>query len=151
MITKHDNLFALNGDGFTCLLKVNQYGLPELIYFGAPVRPEDAAALTPAVGTGWGSSVLMNDSDPASCADVMPLAWSGSGRGDYRESPLELEDEHGPMAPVFRFVDSRVTEGILPMKEHQLSAHPDKFPLTVQERVHQRPEAQDAYQMHVLF
>ena len=116
MITKHDNLFALSGDGFTCLLKVNQYGLPELIHFGAPVRPEDAAALTPAVGTGWGSSILMNDSDPASCADVMPLAWSGSGRGDYRESPLELEDENGPMAPVFRFADSRVTEGILPMK-----------------------------------
>ncbi len=115
MITQLDNLFALHGEGFTCLLKVNSYGLPELIHFGAPLSHEDAAALTPAVGTGWGSSILMNDSDPASCADVMPLAWSGSGRGDYRESPLELEDENGPMAPVFRFAGSRIGLEIVPM------------------------------------
>jgi len=114
VITKHDNLFALNGDGFTCLLRVNRYGLPELLHFGAPVSHEDAAALTPAVGTGWGESLLMEESDPASCADVMPLAWSGSGRGDYRESPLELEDENGPMVPVFRYADSEIVEGSVP-------------------------------------
>ncbi len=116
MITRHDNLFVLNGDGFTCLLKVNGYGLPELIHFGAPVSAEDAAALTPAVGTGWGSSILMDERDPASCADAMPLAWSGCGRGDYRESPLELEDENGPMAPAFRWVGCEITDGILPME-----------------------------------
>ncbi len=115
MITKHDNLFALNGDGFTSLIKVNQYGLPELLHFGVPVRAEDAAAFAPAVGTGWGSSVLLDENDPASCADVMLLAWSGSGRGDYRESPLELEDEAGPMVPVFRYTGHAITEGILPM------------------------------------
>ena len=91
MITKHHDLFALQDDGFTCLIRVNKYGLPELIHFGAPVSAEDAAALTLAPGTGWGSSVLLEDSDPSSCADAMALAWSGSGRGDFRESPLELE------------------------------------------------------------
>ena len=34
--------------------------------------------------------MLLNDQDTASSPDVWPLAWSGSGRGDYRESPLEL-------------------------------------------------------------
>jgi len=115
MITRQDDLFALQGDGFACLLRVNRYGLPELIHFGAPVSMEDAAALTPAVGTGWGSSVLLEESDPASCADVMPLAWSGSGQGDYRESPLELEDENGPIVPQFRYAGSRTEEGTLPM------------------------------------
>ena len=116
MITKHDNLFALHGDGFSCLVQVNRYGLPELIHFGAPVHAEDAAALAPAVGTGWGSSVVLEDSDPASCADVMPLAWSGCGQGDYRESPLELEDEAGPMVPQFRYLGYAIAEGIIPMK-----------------------------------
>ena len=116
MIAKHDNLFALHGDGFSCLVQVNRYGLPELIHFGAPVHAEDAAALGPAVGTGWGSSVVLEDSDPASCADVMPLAWSGCGQGDYRESPLELEDEAGPMVPRFRYLGYAIAEGIIPMK-----------------------------------
>ena len=115
MIQRYNNLFALHGDGFTCLLKVNEYGLPELVHFGAPVSHEDAAALTPVVGTGWGSSILLCESDPASCADVMPLAWSGSGRGDYRESPLELEDENGPLAPALRYHSSRIVEDAVPM------------------------------------
>ena len=115
MISKHENLFAIQGDGFTCLLKANQYGLPELIHFGAPVSAEDAAALTLAPGTGWGSSVLLEDSDPSSCADAMALAWSGSGRGDFRESPLEMEDENGPVVPVFRYAGHDIAEGIIPM------------------------------------
>ena len=115
MITKHNDLFALHGDGFTCLIRVNRYGLPELLHFGAPVKAEDAAALAPAAGTGWGESILLEESDSASCADVMPLAWSGCGRGDYRESPMELEDENGPMASLFRIAGSSITDGILPM------------------------------------
>ena len=115
MIAQHENLFALHGEGFSCLLRVDQYGLPKLIHFGAPVSPLDADVLTVNPSLGWGASILLNDSDTASGPDFTPLAWSGCGRGDYRDTPMELEDENGPMAPLFRFAGAAVTDGIIPM------------------------------------
>ena len=115
MIAQHENLFALNGDGFTCLLRINRYSQPELIHFGAPVSVLDTQALAPAPSLGWGASILLNEEDLTSGPDFTPLAWSGCGRGDYRDAPMELEDEKGPIAPLFRFTGSGITDGIIPM------------------------------------
>jgi alpha-galactosidase len=62
----------------------------EQLHFGAPVDIEDAQAFALQPGIGWGSMVLLEEGKTESCPDVVGLAWSGSGRGDYRESPLEL-------------------------------------------------------------
>ena len=83
-----------------------------MLHFGEPVRTEDADALMFRPGLGWGGAVLLEAGDPASCADVMPLAWSGAGRGDYRESPLEL----GGVSTDFRYVDYEITNSAAPMK-----------------------------------
>ena len=90
MIEFKNDIFAIHGDGFSCLMGLTPYGQLEQLYFGSPVRTEDAYAFRFQPGLGWGSAVLLNDQDTASSPDVWPLAWSGSGRGDYRESPLEL-------------------------------------------------------------
>ncbi len=91
MIECKDGLFHLSNAQLSCLLRVGRYGLLELLHFGAPVPAYDAAALACRPGIGWGASLLLNEADPASCPDVLPLAWSGSGRGDFRESPLEMD------------------------------------------------------------
>ena len=90
MIEVKDGLFHLKNDALSCILQVNRYGLLEQVHFGAPVDSGDVDALSCRPGLGWGSCLLLNDADTASCPDVMSLAWSGSGRGDFRESPLEL-------------------------------------------------------------
>ena len=90
MITFEKNNFCLQGDGFTCLMRVNPWGALEQLYFGPPVAAEDWAAFATQPGLGWGASVLLEDGNTASCLDAMPLAWSGSGRGDYRETPLDV-------------------------------------------------------------
>ena len=90
MITYENGIFSLQGEGFTCLLRVNQWKLLEQLYFGPAVAASDWEAFACQPGIGWGSSVLLETGNPASCPDAMPLAWSGSGRGDYRESPLEV-------------------------------------------------------------
>ena len=90
MITYENGLFALQGDGFTCLLRVNEWKLLEQLYFGPTVALSDWEAFACQPGIGWGGSVLLETGNTASCPDAMPLAWSGSGRGDYRESPLEI-------------------------------------------------------------
>ena len=90
MIEVNNGLFHLKNDSLSCLLRVNRYGLVEQIHFGAPIDTGDAEALACNPGLGWGGSLVLNDADPASCPDHMSLAWSGSGRGDFRESPLEM-------------------------------------------------------------
>ncbi len=109
MIEHNNGFFGLHGRDFSCLLRINPYGLPELLHFGQPVQTEDAPAFLSQPGPGWGTSILLADKDPASCADAMPLAWSGAGRGDYRESPLEL----GGKPADFRFHHFEITEGIV--------------------------------------
>ena len=112
MIEYKNGIFGLHGQGFSCLLRVNAYGLLEQLHFGHPVRTEDAEAFVCRPGLGWGESVLLKDGDTESCADAMPLAWSGSGRGDYRESPLEL----GGISTDFRYDSHEIFHGIEEME-----------------------------------
>ena len=111
MIEYGNSVFALHGEDYTCLLEINEYGLPALLHFGKRVALADANAFRLQPGLGWGASVLLKDGDTASCADAMALAWSGSGRGDYRESPLELAGK----ATDLRFDSYEIMDGIAPM------------------------------------
>ena len=91
MIEVNNGFFHLKNDALSCLLRVNRYGLVEQVHFGAPVETSDAEALCCAPGLGWGGSLLLNDHDTGSCPEQISLAWSGNGRGDFRESPLEMD------------------------------------------------------------
>lgn len=93
MILVKNGLFYLKNDSFSYLFQADGLGLLRHIHFGVPVQPEDAGALSCQPGLGWGSSLLLDEEDSASGPDFLPLEWSGSGRGDYRESPLELEGQ----------------------------------------------------------
>ena len=111
MIEYKDGFFGLHGDGFSCLLRVNPYGLLELLHFGESVQTADGEAFLCRQGLGWGTSVLLDDADASSCPDAMPLAWSDSGRGDYRESPIALAG----CSTDFRYADHEILEGGVPM------------------------------------
>ena len=111
MITYENGLFALQGDGFTNLMRVNQWGLLEQLYFGPAVSASDWTAFQPEPGIGWGASILLETGSNSSCPDAMPLAWSGSGRGDYRESPLDIG-----ASTDFRYESHRILEEAVPME-----------------------------------
>jgi len=104
--------FGIHGEGFSCLLRVNEYGLVEMLHFGEPVSTADAEAFILRPGLGWGESVLLREGDTASCPDAMALAWSGPGRGDYRESPVEL----GGLPADFRYAGYEILDGAVPME-----------------------------------
>jgi len=112
MIEYKDGIFGIHGEGFSCLLRINDYGLLEMLHFGELVKTEDAEVFSCRPGLGWGEAVLLKEGDSASCADAMPLAWSGAGRGDYRESPLEL----GGTSTDFRYCSHEITKGPAFMK-----------------------------------
>ena len=89
MISYENGLFYLGTENFSYVFRIAKHGQLEHLHFGAPVQIGDAEALACKPGTGWGSSV--NYDTDGTCLDYLPLEWSGSGRGDYRESPVGLE------------------------------------------------------------
>ena len=121
MITEKNGVFHIQTETYSYLLKINAWGLPEHLHFGAPVQTEDAVALSCRPGLGWGSNILLDPEDTASCPDTLPLEWSGSGRGDYRESPVELAGQ----STDFRYAGFRVIEGSVPMVSGLPQAHGD--------------------------
>ena len=110
MIRFEHNFFHLSTKNYSCLLRIDHNGLLQQLHFGAPIAQEDAQAFVYDPGLGWGSSVLLHQGDNASCMDAMPLCWSGSGRGDYRESPLEVG-----FATDFRYATHHIHEGTVEM------------------------------------
>ena len=110
MIYCKDNVFLLKNDTLSYLFRVGKYGELEHLHFGAPVELTDADAFACRPGLGWGASVLLEDGDSESCLEFKPLEWSGSGRGDYRESPLEVG-----ISTELRYVNYRILNGIAPM------------------------------------
>lgn len=107
----HDNgIFLLKNQEFSYLFRVGPYGELQHLHFGAPIEISDAKALAVIPGPGWGSNVLLEDSDPNSCLEYLPLEWSGSGRGDYREAPLEIG-----AATELRYVNHYILEGPAPI------------------------------------
>lgn len=111
MITEQNGVFHIRTETYSYLFKIDDYGIPEHIHFGSPVQTGDAGALSCRPGIGWGSNVLLKEGDPASCMDALALEWSGSGRGDYRESPLELLGGSSD----FRYGGFEILKGSVPM------------------------------------
>ena len=99
--------FLLKNESLSCLLRISGDKV-ELLHFGAPVGEEDAGALACTQGPGWGCSTMYGDI----CLDTLPLAWSESGTGDFRESPLTVLKGGVPVAPDCRFIEARCTKGI---------------------------------------
>ena len=110
---QHDNgVFHLKTEAYSYLFRVSPWGTLEHLHFGMPLRTEDAEAFLCRSGLGWGTCILLEEGNTASCPDDKALEWSGSGRGDYRESPLEL----GGLPSDFRYKDFRILDGIVPME-----------------------------------
>ena len=77
MIQHKNRVFLLKNQNFSYMLRINDYGLPEHLHFGAPLELSDGRAMQHLPGIGWGESVLLDDKDTASCPDALPLEWSG--------------------------------------------------------------------------
>ena len=104
-------VFYIGNKSMSALLTVN-YGKLELTHFGAPVKPEDAEAMSCCSRLGWGCDVLYREGDTASGLDTLPLAWSGTGTGDYRETPLEILLDGKSIAPDFVYSGYEIIEGV---------------------------------------
>lgn len=119
MITEENRVFHLKTDMYSYILRINDYGQPEHLHFGIPVESGDAAAFACVPGLGWGGSMLLKAGDTGSCPDDKPLEWSDCGRGDFRESPLELSG----LSTNLRYASFEITEGTVPFSCSLPQAH----------------------------
>ncbi len=110
MISYNNNVFHIQGESFSYLFRITPQGYPEHLHFGDPVTDTDANALAVKPGLGWGGSVLA-DQKSSLCLDVLPLEWSASGRGDYREMPIALDSS----VLDFHFRAYRIIDGSIGM------------------------------------
>ena len=115
MIEIHDGLFCLHTDTTSLLLRVTPFGHLEMLHYGGRVTAADADALRVKNSSPYGCSVDYSPDDTFYSLDTLPLAWSGAGRGDYRESPVELESAAGSSTD-FRYRSHERMEGTAPME-----------------------------------
>ncbi len=118
MIEYLKNVFALCGETYSYLFRVDADGFPEQLYFGAPGPTlADAEYLAAKPFLDFGASV--NYDEKRLSLESRPLEWSGSGRGDYRVSPLELEEG----GTDFRYASHRCLRTTVPMRSTLPQAH----------------------------
>ena len=113
MITVKHGVFHLQNEKSSYLFRVRD-GFLEHLHFGARVNASDADALAVRPGCGWGDSTLYREGSNANCLDILPLEWSGCGRGDYRESPVELAQNGLPISTEFRYTGCEALKTPLP-------------------------------------
>ena len=132
MIAYTDGVFSLTGKGFSYLFRLTGSGQPEHLHFGPAVSARDAQALACKPGTGWGDNILY-DQDSKLCLNFPPLEWSGSGRGDYRESPISIERKGDAIPTDFRYVCHEILDGPIPSTLPQARYGGESLKLTLED------------------
>ena len=99
------NLIHISNEKLSCILRI-RYGKAELLHLGAPLSEADSGALHFDPVLGWAPDVLYKAGDTRSCLDVLPLAWSERGTGDYRETPIELLLDDEDVCPDFVYASA---------------------------------------------
>ena len=111
MIAYNNEVFLLTGRNYSYAIRHGGFKHLEHLHFGAKIQAGDAAAMAVKPAPGWGCSVVYEDT---CCLDVLPLEWSGSGRGDYRESPVEISMDGQAVPGEFLYQSHRILEGGVP-------------------------------------
>ena len=119
-ITYDKGVFALDTDRTSYIFRVTKFRHLEHIHYGERVRASDAEALSVKHDIQLGSSVMYDVSDDCYCLDNLCLEWSGVGRGDYRQTPIEVKMPDGSFSSDFLYDSHEIVRGCLPM--HSLPA-----------------------------
>ena len=115
-ITVNGGVFLLRTKDSSYIFRKTKFGHLEHIHYGEPVEAGDVAALELKRDIQLGSSVMYDKSDDAYCLDNMCLEWSGVGRGDFRQTPLEAKLADGCFANDFVCESHEIRSGCVPMK-----------------------------------
>ena len=115
-ITYDKGVFALDTDRTSYIFRVTKFRPLEHVHYGERVRASDAEALSVKHDIQLGSSVMYDESDDCYCLDNLCLEWSGVGRGDYRQTPIEAKMPDGSFSSDFLYDSHEIVSGCIPMQ-----------------------------------
>ena len=109
-------VFHLLGPATSYMFRVTRHGHLEHIHWGRRVTTEDADALTTKTSPN-GYQVAYADDDPSYSLDLLPLEWSGLGKGDFRLPAAELKMPDGGFVTDFRYRSHTIVDGVIPCQD----------------------------------
>ena len=110
-------IFILETKNTGYVFQVTKFGHLEHIYYGSKLAQYDLGGLRRKRNVVIGSSIAYHEEDPLYSLDILPLEWSGIGRGDYRFSPAEIKMPDGSFVCDFLYADHKIHEGCVPSAE----------------------------------
>ena len=117
MITEKEGIFYLNTKNTTYVFGLTKFKHLEHIYYGTKVTSEvEIGAIRHKQSAQTGTTVMYDPSDENYSMDTLPLEWSGCGRGDYRNNPLEAKMSDGTFITDFTFQKYEIIQGNVPMQ-----------------------------------
>ncbi len=119
MIRQDQGVFFLDTNRTGYIFRISGQGHPEHIFYGTRLEDPNIESLLLKRTAGVGGTVAYDESDPMYCLDILPLEWSGIGKGDFRESPCEIKMPDGTFVTDFVYqsheiIDGSVASEILP-------------------------------------
>jgi len=113
MIRFDQGVFFLSTDHTGYIFRLTGFGHPEHIYYGPRLENPSIDSLTLKRTAVVGGTVVYDGSDPTYCPDILPLEWSGIGKGDFRHSPCELKMPDGTFVTDFVYKSHEIFDGPL--------------------------------------
>ena len=105
-----NKVFQLNTENTTYQMKVDQYGVLLHLYYGSKIHG-DAEYIITYVDRGWSGNINDAGSDRNYTLDSLPLEYSGTGTGDFRNSTIMLENADGTDTCDLRYVSHEIVKG----------------------------------------
>lgn len=107
---QNNTVFQLNTENTTYQMKVDQYGVLLHLYYGGKIHG-DAEYIITYVDRGWSGNINDAGSDRNYTLDSLPLEYSGTGTGDFRNSTIMLENADGTDTCDLRYVSHEIVKG----------------------------------------
>src|SRR3989339_1017594 len=114
MIVYKKPYFKLETKDLNYIIKISKTGQLEHLYFGARLIDENYEALEIKLTAGAGSSIEYERDGNKSFLDLVPMEYSGIGKGDFRLTPLEVKMPDGTYVTDFIYDSHEIVEGNIP-------------------------------------
>lgn len=95
------------------ILRILPTGQLEHLYFGRKIIDEDLSVLEMKITAGAGSQIEYEKDGNKSLLDLIPLEYSGIGKGDFRLTPMEIKMPDGTYVNDFIYDRHQITEGVI--------------------------------------
>lgn len=105
-----NKVFQLNTENTTYQMKVDQYGVLLHLYYGGKIHG-DAEYIITYVDRGWSGNINDAGSDRNYTLDSLPLEYSGTGTGDFRNSTILIDNADGTDSCDLRYVSHEISKG----------------------------------------